>query len=50
MGNHRSPDLRIGSLHEAAASSVFFRRPEPCVRKDRGSFRRPVRTGVIILA
>jgi hypothetical protein len=28
----------------------FHRRPEPCARKDRGSFRRPVQAGVIILA
>jgi hypothetical protein len=42
VGQHESRFLSFGSLHEAAASSALSSSPEPCVRKDRGSFRRPV--------
>lgn len=45
-----STSSKVGSLHEAAASSVLSSSPVPCGRKDRGSFRRPVEAGVIILA
>jgi len=38
-------------LYMKPLRQVFsLRRPVPCARKDRGSFRRPVQAGVIILA
>ena len=39
-----------GVLYIKLLRQEFFRRPETCARKDRGSFRHPIEAGVIILA
>jgi hypothetical protein len=41
LGSRRSLNLRIGSLHEAAASSGLSSSPGLSCPRDRGSFRRP---------